>query len=265
MHLNYPFNLYHTNRFAYCMTLKTAFVGFLISSVNFIRLGIDSTTMILRALDLITIVVPPALPATLSIGTSFAISRLKKLGIFCISPPRVNIGGKIDCMCFDKTGTLTEDGLDVQGIRSVVTTKEGKKLFDAECKTISHVDPNNDGDESRSTQARVLRTMTTCHSLKIVSGELLGDPLDLKMFEFTRWELEESGGASSMGLKPRSELAALQAKKSAKIGIMPTVVRPPGIRQDMYMQEEGQETLVSFLIFVIMHKVYPFTYIWIIF
>lgn len=220
-----------------------AFVGFLISSVNFIRLGIDSTTMILRALDLITIVVPPALPATLSIGTSFAISRLKKLGIFCISPPRVNIGGKIDCMCFDKTGTLTEDGLDVQGIRPVVTTKEGRKLFDAECKTISHVDPNNDTDEGRSTQARVLRTMTTCHSLKIVSGELLGDPLDLKMFEFTRWELEESGGASSMGLKPRSELAALQAKKSAKIGIMPTVVRPPGIRQTMYMQEEGQEAL----------------------
>lgn len=210
---------------------KKAFVGFLISSVNFIRLGIDSTTMILRALDLITIVVPPALPATLSIGTSFAISRLKKLGIFCISPPRVNIGGKIDCMCFDKTGTLTEDGLDIHGIRAVTLTKDGRKLFDDECKSVTHVDPNNDA--TMTTQARILRTMTTCHSLKIVNGELLGDPLDLKMFEFTQWELEESGGASSMGLKPRSELAALQAKKSAKVGIMPTVVRPPGGRQDI--------------------------------
>ncbi|CEG69341.1 hypothetical protein RMATCC62417_05429 [Rhizopus microsporus] len=203
-----------------------AIFGFLVSSINFIRLGIDSTTMILRALDLITIVVPPALPATLSIGTSFAISRLKKVGIFCISPPRVNIGGKIDCMCFDKTGTLTEDGLDIHGIRAVTIGEDGKKLFEEESKSISLVHPND--DETLSTKSRILRTMTTCHSLKIVDGELLGDPLDLKMFEFTRWELEESGGASSMGLKPRSELAALQAKKSAKVGIMPTVVRPPG-------------------------------------
>lgn len=194
--------------------------------------------MILRALDLITIVVPPALPATLSIGTSFAISRLKKLGIFCISPPRVNIGGKVDCMCFDKTGTLTEDGLDIHGIRAVMTTEDGRILFDHESKTVANVNPYN--DDIQNTQARILRTMTTCHSLKIVSGELLGDPLDLKMFEFTRWELEESGGASSHGLKPRSELAALQAKKSAKVGIMPTVVRPPGVRQDINLQEQHQ-------------------------
>ncbi|KAL9560358.1 hypothetical protein PS6_000297 [Mucor atramentarius] len=220
-----------------------AFVGFLISSVNFIRLGIDSTTMILRALDLITIVVPPALPATLSIGTSFAISRLKKLGIFCISPPRVNIGGKIDCMCFDKTGTLTEDGLDIHGIRAVTMTRDGRKLFDDECKSVAHVDPNN--DDTITTQAKILRTMTTCHSLKIVNGELLGDPLDLKMFEFTQWELEESGGASSMGLKPRSELAALQAKKSAKVGIMPTVVRPPGGRQDINLHMETTTTTTT--------------------
>ncbi|EIE82808.1 hypothetical protein RO3G_07513 [Rhizopus delemar RA 99-880] len=203
-----------------------AIIGFLISSVNFIRLGIDSTTMILRALDLITIVVPPALPATLSIGTSFAIGRLKKLGVFCISPPRVNIGGKIDCMCFDKTGTLTEDGLDIHGVRAVSTNEDNKKFFEEECKSITFMSLNDNSSES--TKSKILQTMTTCHSLKIVDGELLGDPLDLKMFEFTRWELEESGGASSLDLKHRSELAVLQAKKSAKVGIMPTVVRPPG-------------------------------------
>lgn len=221
------------------------------SSVNFIRLGIDSTTMILRALDLITIVVPPALPATLSIGTSFAISRLKKLGIFCISPPRVNIGGKIDCMCFDKTGTLTEDGLDIHGIRAVVTTGQGRKLFDDECKSVSHVDPNQ--DDANSTQSKILQTMTTCHSLKIVNGELLGDPLDLKMFEFTQWELEESGGALSTGLKPRSELAALQSKKSSKVGIMPTVVRPPGGRQELNLQMVCYIIILRFCLICILY------------
>lgn len=75
--------------------------------------------VVVRALDLITIVVPPALPATLSIGTNFALSRLRKKKIFCISPQRVNVGGKLDVVCFDKTGTLTEDGLDVLGVRVV--------------------------------------------------------------------------------------------------------------------------------------------------
>jgi len=35
--------------------------------------------------------------------------------------------------------------------------------------------------------------MTTCHSLKLVSDEIIGDPLDAKMFEFTGWTFEESG------------------------------------------------------------------------
>ena len=36
-----------------------------------------------------------------------------------------------------------------------------------------------------------LYTMATCHSLRVVDHELLGDPLDVKMFEFTGWSFEE--------------------------------------------------------------------------
>ena len=36
-----------------------------------------------------------------------------------------------------------------------------------------------------------LNTMATCHSLRVVDDELLGDPLDVKMFEFTGWSFEE--------------------------------------------------------------------------
>lgn len=57
---------------------------------------------LVRALDIITIVVPPALPAAMTIGTVYAQNRLKKQGIFCISPPRINIGGKLKLICFDK-------------------------------------------------------------------------------------------------------------------------------------------------------------------
>lgn len=33
--------------------------------------------------------------------------------------------------------------------------------------------------------------MATCHSLRVVDDKLLGDPLDIKMFEFTGWYFEE--------------------------------------------------------------------------
>jgi cation-transporting ATPase 13A3/4/5 len=72
---------------------------------------------------LITIAVPPALPAAMSCGMIFAINRLKKRNIFCISPPRINVAGHIETFVFDKTGTLTEEGLSVLGFRAATTTK----------------------------------------------------------------------------------------------------------------------------------------------
>jgi cation-transporting ATPase 13A2 len=49
-----------------------ALIGFVASFINFVHLGLAWHLIVVRALDLITIVVPPALPATLTIGTSFA-------------------------------------------------------------------------------------------------------------------------------------------------------------------------------------------------
>jgi cation-transporting P-type ATPase 13A2 len=85
--------------------------GFAITVPELLRLGSSTEQVIDKSLDLITITVPPALPATMSVGVAFAINRLKRSRIFCISPPRVNICGRIQIMVFDKTGTLTEDGL----------------------------------------------------------------------------------------------------------------------------------------------------------
>lgn len=80
--------------------------------------------LVIRALDIVTIVVPPALPAAMTVGTVYAQSRLKKKLIYCISPPRINVGGKLKLICFDKTGTLTEDGLDIWGVLGIDKTTE---------------------------------------------------------------------------------------------------------------------------------------------
>lgn len=205
-------------------------LGFCASAVQFIRLGvcicahdmltcltlrlqISWTTILLRALDLITVVVPPALPATLSIGTSFAISRLRKSGIFCISPSRVNVAGKVNVCCFDKTGTLTEDGLDVLGVR---TREPGADLFGELVEDVRDL-PSRDGAE----RARFLYALATCHSLKMVDGVTIGDPLDVKMFEFTRWALDEGAVAGTGIIKGKSG-------GDRPAALVQTVVRPPG-------------------------------------
>ncbi len=75
----------------------------------------------------IVIAVPPGLPAAASCGLLFALSRLQKLKIFCISPPRVNSAGRITRFVFDKTGTITEEGLTVFGYRVV---QDGSNKFE---------------------------------------------------------------------------------------------------------------------------------------
>jgi cation-transporting P-type ATPase 13A2 len=190
-----PFGFkFYRDSFRYISVMACiAAVGFVASFVNFIRLGMAWHFILIRALDLITIVVPPALPATLTIGTNFALSRLRKRNIFCISPQRVNISGKLDVVCFDKTGTLTEDGLDVLGIRLVQHPEI--RFCDLLAEAPDILPPasyDRDPTVDYRINKQILYTMATCHSLRLVDGELIGDPLDLKMFEFTGWSFDES-------------------------------------------------------------------------
>lgn len=63
---------------------------------------VSAETIIIESLDIITITVPPALPAAMTAGIVYAQRRLKGIGIFCISPQRINICGQINLVCFDK-------------------------------------------------------------------------------------------------------------------------------------------------------------------
>ncbi|KAJ4379180.1 hypothetical protein N0V86_005224 [Didymella sp. IMI 355093] len=196
-----------------------AMIGFVASFVNFVHLGLEWHLIVVRALDLITIVVPPALPATLTIGTSFALSRLKQKQIFCISPQRVNVGGKLDVVCFDKTGTLTEEGLDVLGVRVVERPRNRFSEILADPYDIlpaSHHD--RDPTVEYLAHKTILYTMATCHSLRKIDDELVGDPLDVKMFDFTGWSYEEGEGSGNNDDDPEQKLS-------------PSVARPPPGRE----------------------------------
>ncbi|KAM9687024.1 polyamine-transporting ATPase 13A2 isoform 1-T1 [Trichechus inunguis] len=137
--------------------------------------------IVIRALDLVTVVVPPALPAAMTVCTLYAQNRLQKQGIFCIHPPRIILGGKLRLVCFDKTGTLTEDGLDVMG----VVPLQGQ--------TFLPLDP----EPRHLPMGPLLRALATCHTLSQLRDTPVGDPMDLKMVESTGWVLEGAPAADS--------------------------------------------------------------------
>ncbi|XP_034743034.1 probable cation-transporting ATPase 13A3 isoform X3 [Etheostoma cragini] len=191
------FKLYRDAYLFLLCLVGVAGIGFIYTVVLSIMNKVPVKTIIIESLDIITITVPPALPAAMTAGIVYAQRRLKRVGIFCISPQRINMCGQLNLVCFDKTGTLTEDGLDLWGVQ---TAEDG-----------SFSPPEADAAKGSLANSAFVACMATCHSLTKIDGELSGDPLDLKMFNATGWILEE----------PTEEETALHNP------IMPTVVRPP--------------------------------------
>uniref|UniRef100_A0A4W6FLE5 Polyamine-transporting ATPase 13A3 n=1 Tax=Lates calcarifer TaxID=8187 RepID=A0A4W6FLE5_LATCA len=191
------FKLYRDAYLFLLCLVGVAGIGFIYTIVLSIMNKVPAKTIIIESLDIITITVPPALPAAMTAGIVYAQRRLKRVGIFCISPQRINMCGQLNLVCFDKTGTLTEDGLDLWGIQRI---EDG-----------SFSPPESEAAKESLVNSAFVACMATCHSLTKIEGELSGDPLDLKMFSATGWILEE----------PTEEETALHNP------IMPTVVRPP--------------------------------------
>uniref|UniRef100_A0A670J3P7 Uncharacterized protein n=1 Tax=Podarcis muralis TaxID=64176 RepID=A0A670J3P7_PODMU len=160
------FRLYRdAYRFLLCL-VGVAGIGMLYSVIHSVQQEELVGRIILKSLDILTITVPPALPAAMTAGLVYAQQRLRGQRIFSISPQRINICGQLNLMCFDKVPDPDppllggrERGQDVRG-------------------------PSLSGSP-------FLATMAACHSLTTIGGRLSGDPLDLKMFEATGWILEE--------------------------------------------------------------------------
>ncbi|KAM3834869.1 putative cation-transporting ATPase 13A4 isoform 1-T1 [Vipera latastei] len=206
------FRLYRdAMQFLLCLVVMAG-IGMVYAVCVFVINGQEAGEVVKKALDVITIAVPPALPAALTTGIIYTQRRLKKKGIFCISPQRINVCGQLNLICFDKTGTLTEDGLDLWGI----VLAEGKSF--QEVHRFSSGLPTSWGP--------AYAAMACCHSLMVLDGKIQGDPLDLKMFEATHWELVDSvgwegGPASVLMVRPGPEAAEVPVKGLAVLRQFP--------------------------------------------
>ncbi|KAK4809814.1 hypothetical protein QYF61_014282 [Mycteria americana] len=204
-----------------------ALIGTLYSILILVKNQVPVKQIIIRALDLVTVIVPPALPAAMTVGTIYAQNRLKKHGIFCISPPRINLCGKIRLVCFDKvslgqcggdrgfqdsgdrpgpatlspqTGTLTEEGLDVWGVVPLENNHFMPIVHEPRCLPAGPL----------------LYSLAACHTISLLRAQPIGDPMDLKMVESTGWRLE-------MMEEEEGELPAFQRFGTKVLAVM----KPP--------------------------------------
>lgn len=198
-------------RFVAWVLLPMALAGGVASCAHALARG-DAFTLA-SALDLVSIAVPPALPAAMLVcvfmpktgqklslqtspftgripcrGVATAVDRLRRAAVFCISPARVNMAGKVTLVCFDKTGTLTAEGLELLSVLPVnppdaASSPPAPASFGEELPAarVAHVAPTHACDTPAE---RLVLTMAACHSLRSLraadggSGKLVGDPLE---------------------------------------------------------------------------------------
>lgn len=230
------FKLYRDSKRVVVALFCLALFGMFYSLRVYLRRHADFRTMFFGTLDVITIIVPPALPMAMTAGTIYSQRRLKSKGIFCVSPPQINVCGKMKLCCFDKTGTLTEDGLTLFGVLTKVMATGGKSLSDR----LGLVSQLGVFD-------KFVQGMVTCHSLVVHNGDLLGDPLDLEMFKATDWRLCDPDEFPSA---PRSVMPNSEWAKRPD-GDVPYVI---GIQKEFEFTSEHQ--CMSVLVQILGHRNY---------
>lgn len=146
------------------------------SIYKWIMFGSSWSTTLLFSLDLVTFVVPPVLPATITAINVMAQQRLKRQQVFCLSSNYISLSGSVDVVCFDKTGTLTEEDLSLAGVM-----KASGRDFSQPQENLTTLPPSEP----------LTKALATCHSLALIDGKLTGPPLDVKIFAGLGWNLQE--------------------------------------------------------------------------
>ncbi len=200
-------------------------VGFCICVPTFMSQKLTLRVLIENLFDLITVAVPPILPAAMSIGTSLAIQRLRSKGIYCISPAKVAVAGKVSIVCIDTMGTLVEEECGFVGYRLVrlPETGAGPALqpvfgrYNNRVETIStYFSISKDtANINKMMKNRFSHALATCHRLTLYKGEISGTREDSELFASTGAVLTQAEAEGSIAININNgQLTATQLRKN---------------------------------------------------
>lgn len=118
-----------SDKFLLALLILSLFLVFSYYTYSFCLIDspFDTWTITIFGIDILLTSLPPGLPLCLLIGISFAVKKLKKKNIYCLSPFLMNAAGRVKTFCFDKTGTLTGSSMEFAGVS--IIEDGSKKLF----------------------------------------------------------------------------------------------------------------------------------------
>ena len=154
-----------------CMMLYFEMLSFMI------KYSLPAGLCFLRFADTLIGVFPPALNVYFQFPVNFSILRLKQKGVLGLQPQKMREAGAIRICCFDKTGTLTENGMDVYGYYEQNEDHTMRKVLSNKIK------------KEDISERMIFKLMASCHNVYLIDGELMGDILEIKMLEFSKWKL----------------------------------------------------------------------------
>jgi cation-transporting ATPase 13A1 len=97
----------------------------------------------------------------------------------------------VDVCCFDKTGTLTSDNLVIEGIAGIgsdsAAGSDGDSGGGGKCVLVP----------ARESPFEAQCVLATCHSLVLLEGELVGDPLEKVALNAVDWNLSKGDAVTS--------------------------------------------------------------------
>ena len=206
---------------------------------------LDTKNIILFFLDNLTTAIPISLAGCIKICITHSLGRLKSLGIYSVSRESMTTLGSINLIVFDKTGTLTEEHVDIKGYLPVKYNNTKKQFeFSTYMKDVTNcsklivshykkkINVPNFKHIDNDLKQLYIECFATCHNLTIVKGQIIGDPIDIKMFEGVGWILRENFDSKNSSGKAYDPLvlAYVRPKSEKKMDIPITSIE--GLDED---------------------------------
>ena len=161
---------------------------------------------------------------------SYSLYRLKKFNIFCINRERIALLGSINTIVFDKTGTLTENFLDISGFIPTLFNTKSKQfefsIFSSNLKNYFKIikeyliikkDNNSYNSKKKDLLKLYFECLASCHCLSMINNKIIGDPIDVKMFENTDWILEDNQSQDINDINNSNIIFTVKPKKNSEL------------------------------------------------
>ncbi|KAJ1606241.1 hypothetical protein OJ253_2823 [Cryptosporidium canis] len=186
--------------------------------------------LIISCIHIITSVIPPEFPITLSVAVTMAVVHLTKKKIYCTEPFRIPFAGKLQICAFDKTGTLTSDKMIPHGLFGTNLCNKDEKpciLFD---------NPSSETSICSDLPFSSNLVMGCCNGLSLNGKILVGDPMEKSIKQKSSWRIHHSSENSYHNLTDNSTFTIIrrypfspEEQRMTNIGILTNSSKSRGV------------------------------------